>query len=444
MIRIFFITCLLFCTFCLSAQPAKHVILITIDGMRPEFYEDPGWPTPNLQHLMQEGAYAVRVRSVFPTVTLPNHTAMITGALPARSGVYYNVPFNPLSSAMAWNFFANIIRVPTLFDAVHATGKVTAAIDWPVTVGMASIDYNFPDYWGFSDSTDNIALVKQGVHPSGLWEELEANVLGKVPSEEINSDHFLRTDENAGRIAAYLIQKYKPVFTAFHITETDHAQHDHGREGYEVRAAVAAADRAVGDVLEAVERAGIKDSTTILICGDHGFTDIHSVLLPNVWLAQNGLFQKGPHWRAKFQSASGSAFLYLEDRKDVKTAAAVRQMLTELPEKYRHLFRVLERPELDRLGVDSAVVLALAPTLGIAIGNSGEGEVLRAAHGGTHGFMNDEPQMMTGFIAYGAGIAKGTVIGEMGTQDVAPIIAKLLGLDFKCPDGVLYPGILKK
>ncbi|WP_431211770.1 alkaline phosphatase family protein [Puia sp. P3] len=54
--------------------------------MRPEFYEDPSWPAPNLQYMMKEGAYAVHVRPVFPTVTLPNHTAMITGALPARSG----------------------------------------------------------------------------------------------------------------------------------------------------------------------------------------------------------------------------------------------------------------------------------------------------------------------------------------------------------------------
>lgn len=435
----------------LHAQPAphgqpaaRHVVLITIDGMRPEFYRDLSWPAPNLQHLVSEGAYALQVRPVFPTVTLPNHTAMVTGALPARSGVYLNSPFTPLSTSPAWNFYASIIKVPTLFDVVHATGQVTAAIDWPVTVGATSIDYNFPDYWGFNDSTDNIALTRSAVHPAGLWEELETNALGKVPGEEINSDHFLRTDENAGRIAAYLIMKYRPAFTAFHITETDHAQHDHGREGYEVRAAVAAADRAVGDVLEAIARAGIRDSTTVIIAGDHGFADIHAALCPNIWLAQNDLLRKGPHWRARFQSASGAALLYLEDKKDTKTLAAVLQVLNGLPTKYRGLFRMLERPELDRLGVDSAAALALSPQLGIAISGASEGEVLRAAHGGTHGFMNDEPQMMTGFIAWGAGIRNGTVITVMGTQDIAPLIAKLLGINFNCPDGVLYPGILKK
>jgi len=425
----------------LHAQSGRHVILITIDGMRPEFYEDPSWPTPHLQHLMQEGAYAKKMRPVFPTVTLPNHTTMITGALPARHGVYYNAPFNPLSTTPGWNFFASVIRVPTLFDAVHATGRVTAAVDWPVTVGSPAIDYKFPDYWGFSDTTDNIALIRAGVHPAGLWDELQKNALGIVPSEEINSDHYLRTDENAGRIAAYLIQRYKPAFMAFHITETDHAQHDLGREGYAVRTAVAAADRAVGAVLEAIGRAGIRDSTTILIAGDHGFADIHSVLCPNVWLAEAGLFQKGANWRVRFQSASGSCFLYLQDKKDVKRLEAVKTLLAQLPAKYKGLFRVLDRPELDRLGVDSAASLALAPMIGVAIGNTGQGEVLRPAHGGTHGFMNDEPEMQTGFIAWGAGIRKGAVIDRMETQDIAPLIVKLLGLNFSCPDGVLFGGI---
>jgi len=101
------------------------------------------------------------------------------------------------------------------------------------------------------------------------------------------------------------------------------------------------------------------------------------------------------------------------------------------------------RPALDRLGVDSAAFLALAPMAGVAIGNSGEGEVFRAAHGGTHGFMNDVPEMMTGFIAYGTGIRKGVVIREMETQNIAPLVAKLLGVEFPCPDGVLFGGMLK-
>src|ERR1700722_1045724 len=75
-----------------SSQVASHVILISIDGFRPEMYQDKSWPTPNLQMLMKAGTYARHLKSVFPSYTYPSHTAMISGALPARSGIYHNQP----------------------------------------------------------------------------------------------------------------------------------------------------------------------------------------------------------------------------------------------------------------------------------------------------------------------------------------------------------------
>ncbi len=71
-------------------QLAKHVILISIDGFRPDFYKDKSWSAPNLRKLMNEGVYAQGVNSVFPSVTYPAHTTLVTGAAPARHGIYYN------------------------------------------------------------------------------------------------------------------------------------------------------------------------------------------------------------------------------------------------------------------------------------------------------------------------------------------------------------------
>jgi predicted AlkP superfamily pyrophosphatase or phosphodiesterase len=71
---------------------ATHVILISVDGLRPDMYLDSSWPTPNLRYLMKQGTYAMHLKSVFPAYTYPSHTAMVTGALPARSGVYFNKP----------------------------------------------------------------------------------------------------------------------------------------------------------------------------------------------------------------------------------------------------------------------------------------------------------------------------------------------------------------
>lgn len=420
-----------------EAQPARHVILISIDGLRPEFYRDPSWPTPNLQFLMKQGVYAEGMKSVFPSYTYPAHTAMLTGALPARSGIYYNAP---VGSQGEWNWYTAAIKVPTLWQAIHAAGLTSSAVEWPVSVDPL-IDYNIPEIWSVKDPSDRITETRKYA-TKGLIEEIELNATGKLNGYTMNEE-YLSLDENAGRMAAYIFKTYKPNLLALHFACVDGSQHESGREGEKVRLASASVDRGIGDVLEAVERAGLKDSTAILIVGDHGFSDIHSALRPNIWLAKKGLLQKGPHWTVKFQPAGGSAFLYLQNKDDGRTLESVRQLLNELPYRYKKLFRVIERPELDKMGADSSAQLALAALPGIVFGGASEGEMLVSATGGHHGYDPDFMEMMTGFIAAGAGINKGVVLPRIGVEDVAPLIAGLLGLNFTVPDGVLLPGILK-
>ena len=80
----------------------SHVVLISIDGLRPEFYKDPSWNMVHLRQAMETGAYADGVEGVFPTVTYPSHTTMITGVKPLKHGVYYNTPSEPLGVTGNW------------------------------------------------------------------------------------------------------------------------------------------------------------------------------------------------------------------------------------------------------------------------------------------------------------------------------------------------------
>ena len=72
-----------------GAEPrADHVVLISVDGFRPDFYIDESWPAPMIQQMAREGARAERVRGVFPTVTYPSHTTIVTGLDPYQHGVH--------------------------------------------------------------------------------------------------------------------------------------------------------------------------------------------------------------------------------------------------------------------------------------------------------------------------------------------------------------------
>ena len=429
-------------------QAVKHVVLISIDGFRPDFYLDPGWGAVNLRQMMKEGVYAQGVRSVFPSFTYPSHTTIVTGALPVRHGIYYNQPFEPGGPEGRWYWEFSRIKAPTLWEAAHKAGLTSAAISWPVTVG-APINYNIPETWPWPNGSnlDRLSFSSKYATPAGLFEELQQNATGKLAPNDYNLD-YLGMDENVARMAAYLIRTYKPGLVALHMACVDHNEHEHGREGEEVKLAIAGADRAVRTILEALDKAGIKDSTAVIVMGDHGFVDIHTQLLPNVWLKENGFsIPSGAHpsdWTALFNTTGGSAFLHLKDPADSVTLRQVRRILSDLPESKKKLFRVLGREELTRIGADPDAALALAAVQGICFGASEKGPDIKAASGGTHGYYPDFREIQTGFIGYGPGFKKGAVIPLMGLEDVAPLIAHLLGIPFNAPDGVLYPGLLSK
>ncbi len=431
------------CFLTAHAQPVRHVVLISIDGFRPDFYGDLSWPAPVLQQHRQVGAYARAVRPVFPSVTYPDHATMVTGALPARHGIYYNTPFEPTGQTGRWYWEADSIRVPALWDAVRAAGGTTAAVSWPVSVG-ADIDYNVPEVWSLDPSEDAVAPMRRNARPAGLLERLERDAVGPLTAARV-SDDFLARDEAAAAMGAYLFEQHRPTLLFVHLISVDHYAHEEGRDGPMVRQSVATVDRGVGALVRAVERAGLSDSTAFIVTGDHGFMDIHTRLAPNRWLMDAGLLEAGRDrgaWRAAFLTSGAAAFLHLRDPNDAGALAAARAALDRVPPELRALFRVLERDELDALGAAPQAALALSPHPGVVFTGSTSAPVLSAATGGTHGYLADFPEMQTGLVAWGAGIRPDAVVHQMRLTDVAPLVAELLGLSFTAPDGVLLPGLL--
>ncbi|RED93218.1 alkaline phosphatase family protein [Marinoscillum furvescens] len=429
----------------LSAQAQEHhVVLVSIDGFRPDFYLDDEWPAPNLKRLAQEGVNAEGVTGVFPSVTYPSHTTIVTGARPIAHGIYYNTPFEPEGQTGKWYWEAASIQVPTLWDAVRAAGQTSASFLWPVTVG-APIDYNVPEVWSLDKGYDRTQAMRNAA-TDGFLEELEREVTGRIHSKTFNGD-YLNREDRIGEMAAYTLETHKPNLMALHLVATDHFQHEQGRDGHKVHTALAASDRAIGKILEAAERADLLDKLTIIVTGDHGFVNIHSALSPNVWLVEAGLMEDKKdrgEWKAAFHTAGASAFLMLRNPKDQKTLQAVKAKLESLPAAQKKLFRVVEREELDAIGADPNAALALAPVPGVAMSRRSGGPVITPRSGGTHGYYPDFQQIETGFVAWGAGLAASKQLPNMGLEDIAPLISHLLELDHRTPHGTLYPGVLKE
>ena len=106
-----------------AARPARppegrvtdHVMIISIDGLRPDAIEQ--FRAPTLQRLMREGSYSRDARTILPSTTLPSHTSMLTGVDVDVHGVTFNSDETATVSAL---------QVPTVFSLAHEAGFRTA------------------------------------------------------------------------------------------------------------------------------------------------------------------------------------------------------------------------------------------------------------------------------------------------------------------------------
>ena len=414
------------------AQQVKHVILITIDGFRPDFYLDTAWHASNLQKLLNNGVYAKGVNSVFASVTYPAHSTIITGVQPAKHGVYSNAVFEPLGATGKIYWSDTSLHSPTLWQAAKQHGLKTASLFWPVSAG-APVDYNIPDIGALGES-----FRETHTKPAGFISEIKREVFGSADTIEYGKD------QNVARIAAYLIKKEMPGFMNVHLFSVDEAEHEEGRQGNKVKAAIADADEAVGIIEAAIKEQEIWNSTVLIVTGDHGFYNYTKKISPNIWLKNAGLMNdlKKDDWKAQFNTVSGGcAYLYLKDKNDTLTENRVRNLLKALPDSTKQMFRIIEKSKLIEFGANPEAVFALSALNNTAFDKDFEGESFKVVKGGTHGHFPDSKEIQTGFIIYGSGIKRGGMIAFMNLKDIAPIVARLLGFPFPSSDGKIPAGI---
>ena len=375
---------------------------------------------------MQDGAYAKAVTPVFPSITYPNHTTMITGVGPAKHGIYFNSLFEPQGSTGKIYWQDSSIHAPTLWSAAKQKGLVVASLFWPVSAG-APVDINIPDIGALGEG-----VREKYAKPQGFIATLKKEVFGHADSIDYGKN------QNIGKIAAYVIKNHQPDLMMVHVFAVDHAQHLQGRNGLMVEEAVADADETVGIIMNTLKESGLWENTVLMVGGDHGFYNISKNIAPNTWLKNAGLMNdiKNNDWKAQFNNASGgSTYLYLKDPKDKATLEKVEKILAAQPDSIQHYFRIINRKQLDKAEANPDVALALTAEHDASFNTT--------VSGGTHGHFPDTKQIKTGLILHGPNIRKGTVIEEMNMQDMASIISKLLNISFPSAKGSIPQGLLK-
>jgi predicted AlkP superfamily pyrophosphatase or phosphodiesterase len=432
----------------LSLQPQaqapadRHVVVISLDGFPASALADPVLPLPTLRRLAAAGALATAMRPVNPTVTWPNHTSLVTGVTPARHGVLFNgslmrEPGVP-PRVEPWRDKTLMVRGSTLYDLAHARGLTTAQVDWVAIQNAPTIT------WAFAERPD----------PSGVIarELVEAGVVAQTDIDSFASRHIVFRDYVWTEAAAHILRKHRPNLMLFHLLNLDSTHHRYGPRTHAAMTTMAHLDAAVKKIVDAVEAGGATARTTFVIVSDHGFKPVRRWIRLNAALAAEGLLQvkdgKVVSSQVYAVPEGGSALVYVTApdpdgallARARKAIAGVEGIDTVIePDGYRELG--LPLPSAD----DQMGALFVLPKEGYGFNASPAAPaVVDATEGnlGAHGFVASDPDLGAIFIASGAGIRPGVKLDAIDNLDVAPTIARLLGLELPSAEGRVLEEIL--
>ncbi|MGA8256295.1 MAG: alkaline phosphatase family protein [Nocardioides sp.] len=216
-----------------SVEDSKpQVLAISIDALNPAALRQLGRErAPHLWRLIDEGAATLNARTqVEMTVTLPNHTSMVTSRRIDRRRGGHGVTWNTDRPGTSVQVAARH-GVASVFSVVHGAGRSTALFAAKTKFSL------FARSW--PKGIDRVAIVEAG-------------------------DGELAADARRDLLTA------DRAFTFLHLGGADQAGHAHGFLGPQYLAALRRIDGLIGKILHAADAKSALDDLTIILTADHG------------------------------------------------------------------------------------------------------------------------------------------------------------------------------
>ena len=428
---------------------AKHLIVISEDAM---VYEDLAelQNMPNFKAALQNAAIVERVRSVYPTITYPNHTSMRTGAYCGKHGIINNEQTILGEVSSKWEFFNDAVKVGDIFDAAKAGGYTTAGVFWPVTGNHPHIDYLVNEYWPQSPEESTVeCFANSGSSPEVIEKVVKPNMylVDGMHRKHPYCDAFVHA------CACSVIREFKPNLLMIHPANIDAYRHQSGLFTSLVTHGLHEIDLWLGELMKATRDAGIAEDTNFFIVSDHGQLNITRSVALNALLAEKGLLTVGEDGQvadyvAIAKSTGLSAQIYLKDPKDFDRVHAVLEQMCE--DGLYGFERVYTADEVMKEEGLSGKFSFVVETDGYtSFSNAWTRPLVRRVDNSdykfgraTHGHQPDKGPQPT-LIAFGPDIKAGARVARRPIVDEAPTYAKLLGVELPEADGVAIDEILK-
>jgi arylsulfatase A-like enzyme len=371
-----------------SAEP-RYILFLTADGFRTDYIE---WHNPpHLKQLIAEGVRVTNAKNVFPTLTTPNMTSLVTGALPRTTHIAANSQYvrelDQIVSAPRDN------AAETMAETLRKAGWSTAALNHFMLEHRGAEIYRAP---GYDDA------------------------------------------EKTADAVIDLLKKKKTRFIGVIFGATDKAGHRSGPQSAEVKAAVLAIDRAVGRIVATLQELGIYEETLITFNSDHGMSgyETKAVSIEPARALTNAGFRvatKDTQLNADTQIIvvdAGVRLIYFRQVSDADKQKALALLATIEGAE------VLDRDKLAALGChdNRSGDVIVSPLPGYTMSGAG-------GRGGLHGRFTEQNPIL---FFRGPGFKRGAVVEAAQTIDVVPTLLRLVNVaPAKTVDGKVIAGALE-
>ena len=411
---------------------------------------------PNFARIMNKHAEVNHVLSVYPASTYPAHTMLMTGCSPAKHGVWANFPLKVENDGIAhWPLYHKLIDVEDLFAAAKRVGCTTASVYWPITGCNPNIDHVINEYFFYyPDESKDVEGVFRRMGADDVAIQAVRENMDRFPFERhgaLAMDSLF--DNFINGCACSLIRSAQPDVLLVHNCWLDSLRHANGIFADRVISALDDMDAWLGEIIAAMEDAGVYDDTDFVILSDHGQREYSRVIHLNVLLKQGGFIDIAPNdtiydWRAFAQSNGQSATVYLANDQSPVLYERVKAYLESLKNDEQYgIEAVYTREELrEKYGQNGPYTFMVEAKDGTAFSGVldvdavvplAEG-VIKAGHGYEP---HKGPQPI--FLASGASFKDGAVVENAQLIDIAPTLAAVLGADLPQAEGRILHELLK-
>ena len=453
-----------------EAGAPRRVVLVTVAGLESgDFLAASGFAVgpedrtrmPQLARLAAEGAMGVLASPPAPGSSYASHATLVTGLRPNRHGIVADEGLTAEGDRSLPYWDSQSLQATTLWDA--AVGRGALALGWPTTDG-ARIELLVSDAVPDDPKQSWLDFVRRRSTPQ-LVESLEAIAKRDLSGASDRSRRGSKSGASGGEswptlgerddafveLACGVAESERdPSIWLIRLVEPSLALVAHGHGSREHAEALLRADARIGRLVDCLEAASRIADSALFVVGDVAYRPVHTEIAPNTALVRENLVGRDPRsktgvrsWLALSRSHGRSAYVYA---KEAENAVAARRVL-EAEARRSGAFEIVPAADLAASGVDRQAWFGLAAGSGYSFGNALMGPLLRPSESRSSagGFTFREGAAgSVGFVAWGRGVRSQIRVPELALVDIAPTIARLLGLRLDDDlDGRPLVGILR-